>query len=301
MHNSERLNPIDEICRTLSLAYLLADKDDPDALNKYADTELDGLYEFAKIIYSISREKQFMPKASQQLLEAVGMRVKYPPVPNLDRDGGPHIFVANRSGNDLIDGAIGTVLMSRLGLSPTIVSTKNQHLFASPDEVISVEHPRIQRSDPRSNSEIARHNSKSVLEMRAALAKGRGLLIFPGAGTFRSEQQGRLVLDGSFDRLAPVLLACKDLNPKLHLYHFDYVMPSWWTKLLDRDRASFFTTQWKAVLGLNRQVAEVRHLKTMSIDCEIGRPQRFELSQRLFGLTSKITTQLGCKRLLEAA
>ena len=41
MQTKTRPNPIDEICQKLSLAYLLADENDPEVQQKYADTELD--------------------------------------------------------------------------------------------------------------------------------------------------------------------------------------------------------------------------------------------------------------------
>ena len=301
MHNNARLNPIDEICRKLSQAYLLADKNDPAAAQKYADSELDGLYEFAKIIFSISREKQFPPKTSQLLLEAVGLQVHYPASSDFDVDDGPHIFVANRCGCHLIDGAIGTILTSRLGIKHSLIVSESQHLNASANDMITVAHPRIQQSDPRSNSDIASQNAHSVMAMRAALAEGRSLLFFPGSGIFRSCRQGRLVLDGNFDRLAPVLMACKRLSPKLHLYHFDYQMPDWWTKLLHQDQAEFRTSQWKAVLGLQRQVAKVSHLKTLTIEPSIRRSQRFELCRKMLALSAKVSVESNRQRQPEAA
>lgn len=301
MHRDHRLNPIDELCQNLSLAYLSADKNDPKIHDKYVDAELDGLYEFAKIVFSVSREEQFLPKTAQLLLEAIGLQVSFPAAPDLDLSDGPHIFVANRAGCGLVDAAIGSMLTSRFGLAPTIVCTKNQHLPANSKEVISIEHPRIQLADPRNNVDIAQKTAQSVMRMRSDLTKGRCLLFFPGAGTFRTDHEGQVLFDGNFDRLAPVLLACKDLNPKLHLFHIDYEMPSWWTKLLEKDQARFHAAQWKAVLGLERQIANVRMVKTIAINPSIDQQQRFNLCRRLFDLTAKITLELSRTRQLAAA
>ena len=296
MQHGARLNPIDDICKRLSLAYLLADKDDPEIQEKAADTELDGLYEFAKMIYAISRSRQFQPKVCEELLEAIGLQVKYPPTPELKLDEGPNLFIANSSGCSLVDGAIGTILMARLGLRGSIVAAKEQHLTATPEEVICVEHPKIQAADPRCDSDIAKTNAKAILQMRSALANGRSLLLFPGDGTFQSNQNGQTILNGSFDRLAPVLLACSDLRPTLHLYHFHYDMPGWWTELLDSDQARFRAMQWKAVLALQPQIAEVRHVTTADIRPSIDKRRRYELCRELLELTAKMATSVPLRR-----
>ena len=84
---------------------------------------------------------------------------------------------------------------------------------ASDDECVAIEHPRIQDKDPRTDEQIAANNARSVLKMRSVLTKGRELLLFPGAGLCRSRDGVRILVDRSFDHLAPVLLACKISSP----------------------------------------------------------------------------------------
>ncbi|MEP0940872.1 MAG: hypothetical protein ABJH63_14715 [Rhizobiaceae bacterium] len=240
MQTPQQPNPVDDICKQLSLADLLANTEQPELHQNYAEKELDGLYEFAKIIWPIIQQRPTLQRAAELLLQSVGLHVKHPSMPEFVRGSGPHIFIANHPGCCLVDAAIGTRMIARLGLTPAVVDVKHLQATSKSDELIEFEYPRIQQNDPRSDAQIAAANARSVLKMRKLLAKERGLLLFPSTGLYSSTDGGRLLLDRSFDRLAPVLLACKDLQPKVHLLHFDYELPFWWTQLYEHDQAQFF-------------------------------------------------------------
>lgn len=296
MQTSDQANPVDDICQHLSLADMLASKDHPELQQKYAEKELDGLYDFAKLIWPIIRQKPAVLRAAELLLQSVGLQVKHPSMPGFDRRSGPHIFIANHPGCCLVDAAIGTRLIAGLGLTPGVVDVKHMQVASKSQDLIEFEYPRIQQTDPRSDAQIAAANAKSVLTMRNALAKGHGLLLFPSAGQYSSTEGGRLLLDRSFDRLAPVLLACKDLQPKVHLFHFDYELPFWWTQLYEQGPAQFFAYQWKAVLSLRRQIATVRHLKSVVVSPDIDKRQRYDLCQQLHELVTDKTKSQFHKR-----
>ena len=112
-------NPLDTVCQHLSISHLMANGNQSDIHPSHVDTELDGLYEFAKIVQPIIHQNPGRLRAAELLLDAVGLHLEFTGFPNLDRSRKPHIFVANSPGCALIDAAIGTRLVARLGLPPS--------------------------------------------------------------------------------------------------------------------------------------------------------------------------------------
>lgn len=276
-----RSNPVDDICQRLSLADLFADVDQKEAHSKFVDLELDGLYELAKIILPMTQRDLTLTQASQLLLRSVGLQLKHRAQFNFQVDDGPHIFIANQPGCFLVDAALGTTMIARLGLRPSTVGIRNIVDATNTVDAIEIEAPKIAGADPREDRQIAQLNTKAIAKMRAVLTMGQSLLLFPGNGLLQSLDTGPQLIERNFNYLAPALLACRDLCPKLHLIHIDYEVPAWWTRLHEQNKAKFFAKQWKAVLSLRSQTATVRHLESVVVNPDISKQQRYELCHLL--------------------